>query len=81
MKTAVGPQIDTAFEKISRHYLKKFTLINQSLLSQLETVKGLFFKKYERVIQQKIKKEQSKMQDLQTQISELEQSLRSISSL
>lgn len=81
MKSAVSPQIDEAFEKISRHYLKKIKLINESFLSQLETVKALFFKKYEKVIQQTIKEEQKKMRNLQEKISELEKSLQTISSL
>ena len=81
MKSAVSPQIDKAFEKVLRYYLKKISLINKNLLSQLEVVKKLFFKKYEKVIQQTIKKEQQKMKNLQTQISDLEESLHTLSSL
>lgn len=76
MKSAVFPQIKEAFGKVSTHYVDKIKNINASLIIQLEKVKAIFFKKYEKVINKKIAAETIKINRLSEQIEELEQSIR-----
>ena len=81
MKEAVEPQIAKAFGKISSHYLKKIKKIDDELRKQLEKVKSLFVKKYEKIIQKRIEEEKRKMDNLSSQISDLESSLKTLESL
>jgi len=81
MKEEVERQITKAFEKISKHYIKKIKRINDDLRMQQEKVKKIFVKKYDKIIKDRISEESRKMEILSSQIKELETSLQSLSLL
>ena len=81
MRNAVQPQILKSYNSISDYYTNKLKQVNSTLLDQLEQVKGVFIKKYSKIIQQRIQEEEAKMSALEHETSKMEASLSELSGI
>lgn len=81
MKDEVRRQLDINFEKMQTYYMQKITEANGNLNEQMEKIKPLFASKYDRIINKRIAEEQQKEQLLLSQITQLQQSIKTLESI
>ncbi len=81
MKNDVGPKIDKEFTKMEKYYISCAKKSYANIVRQMEKVKQLFIKKYERIIAKRIKESDEKEKSLNAQLNILRSNLENISSL
>ncbi len=81
MKNDVGPKIDKEFTKMEKYYISCAKKSHANIVRQMEKVKQLFIKKYERIIAKRIKESDEKEKSLNAQLNILRSNLENISSL
>lgn len=81
MKREVQLKLEKSFEKMQNYYMVKITEVNDNLNRQMEKIKPLFISKYDRIIKKRIAEEQQKEKLLSSQIAQLQESIKELSSL
>lgn len=81
MKNDVGPKIDKFFDKMEKYYISCAKKSYSDIVKQMEKVKNLFIKKYEKIIAKRIKESEKKERSLNAQLNILRSNLEKISNL
>ena len=78
MKTDVGPKIQAEFAKMEKYYISRAQRSYVDISRQMETVKRIFIKKYEKIIAQSIRESDKKEAVLDNQLQQLKKNLESL---
>lgn len=81
MKDDVGPKIDNAFARMEKHYLSCARRSHANIEKQMEKVKRIFIKKYEKVIDKRIKESDKKEKMIKSQLVILKNNLSMVRQL
>lgn len=77
----VNPKIDRAFKKIESYYLKKAKCAYFELSKQMEKIKKIFIKKYQKVINKRIVESDKKEKILHAKIVHLTKQMNDLKTI